>query len=635
EGSGFPTFSSRGPIAIIVGLGGGTGSGMLIDLARYIRSLRGEEAEIWLFAVLPTTEEGEKEQLNAAIALTELEYLNLDGRLFNYVVLTSLGPTGFKKGEEAKREVQEFDLVFPYIFTNSFYLARGDIDVSDARKPYSSFILADAHVIEYPIEELRELKGEFGNVINEMEEITKNRKELNRAMREFLDKVDQRKEGIPTKEDFDFVKKEIGSIEKTWENEIGELLNYQTVDAVKFFITNNIPSDLFPDKTRKYDDLIDYISKLKGFSQIVKEEELRDESDKKLYRLIPESLEAIEDTAKLLKHVSGIGDETARVVLKEASRGKENIAPLMGDLQVRINIFKEDIRDLEEKIGNKSEELKEIEHLKLQAEKFVGKKLDDLYQDIDSFVSLGGKIRDIDDSERNLKMKIEEIIGKCKSGEVKGEDETGWLQSAGVAELQGEIDSASREIGEDLEGLKSLINAIALHYYYDYKLKKLESRGFLQKIIDAIKGNTERRRRRHEALRRDKEDYIKGSAKYWSIAIHSPFELDVADNFLTDGLNKRMDDIKSRIIKSIKSDFEIDDKEIEELESVFEQEDRGRVRAGLRELLNNIYLLREGYYQKNEELERDIDGKKGIKKGKERDLWILEKIDELAEETFN
>jgi len=635
EGSGFPTFSSRGPIAIIVGLGGGTGSGMSIDLARYIRSLRGEEAEIWLFAVLPTTEEGEKEQLNAAIALTELEYLNLEGRLFNYVVLTSLGPTGFKKGEEARREVQEFDLVYPYIFINSFYLGRGDIDVSDARRPYSSFIFADAHVIEYPIEELRELKGEFEKVINEMEEITKNRKELNRAIREFLDKADQREEGIPTKEDFDFVKKEVGSIEKTWENEIGELLNYQTVEAVKYYINNNIPSDLSPDKTRKYDDLIEYIRRLKGFTQIVREEKLRDESDKKLHRLIPEALDALEDTAKQLKRVSGIEDETPRVVLKEALRGKENIAPLMSDLQARIKSFKEDIRDLDEKIGNKNEELKEIEHQKSQVEKFVGKKLDDIAQDVDSFVAIGVKIRDIEDRERNLKMKIEGIIDKCKSGEVRGENETSWLQSAGVAELQGEIDSASREIGEDLEGLKSLIKAIALYYHYDYKLKKLESRGFLQKIIDAIRGDTEQRRRRYEAMRRDKEDYIKGSAKYWSIAIHAPFELDVADNFLTEGLNKRMEDIKNRIIESIRLDFEIRDEEIEELESVFEQEDRGRIRAGLRELLNNISLLRGGYYQKKEELEREIDGLQGVKNDKERFLVVMEKIDELVEATFN
>lgn len=76
---------------------------MFIDLARYIRALKGESSQIWLFAVIPTTKEGEKEQLNAAIALTELEYLNLNERLFNHIILTSLGPTGYKKKGKRQR----------------------------------------------------------------------------------------------------------------------------------------------------------------------------------------------------------------------------------------------------------------------------------------------------------------------------------------------------------------------------------------------------------------------------------------------------------------------------------------------------------------------------------------------------
>ncbi|CAD6493333.1 MAG: Tubulin like protein [Candidatus Argoarchaeum ethanivorans] len=634
ESSGFPTFSSRGPIAIIVGLGGGTGSGMSIDLARYIRSLRGEEAEIWLFGVLPTTKEGEKEQLNAAIALTELEYLNITGRLFNYVVLTSLGPTGFKNGEEARGEVQEFDSVFPYIFINSFYLGRGDIDVSDARKPFSSFIFADSHVIEYPIEELRELKEEFEKVINEVEEITNNRKELNRAISEFLDKADQIKKGTPTKEDFDFVKKEVGSIEKTWKIEIGELLKYQTVDAVKFFITNNISSDLFPDKTRKYDDLIDYISRLKGFSQIVREEELKDEIDKKLYRLIPEALGVIEETARLLKRVYGIEDETTRSVLKEELWGEENIAPLMGNLQAKIKSFKEDIKNQEKKIENKNEELKELEHQKSRVEQFVTEKLDDVDQDIASFVNLGRKIRGAEDIEKNLRMKIETVIDKCKSGEVRGEEEIHWLQSAGVAELHGDIDSASRELGEDLEGLNALIKAIALYYHYDYKLRKIESRGSLQKIIDGIRGTTDRRRRRYGAMRRDKEDYIKRSVRSWEIAFHTPFELRIPDDFLIAGLSKKVEDIKNGTVRSIKSGFDIEDDKFNELETVFEQEDRGGIRAGLRELLNSI-CLKDRYYRKKKELVIEIDNIEEVKNEKKKELGVMEKIDELAEETFN
>jgi hypothetical protein len=634
ESSGFPTFS-RGSIAIIVGLGGGTGSGMVIDLARYIRSLRGPEAEIWLYAILPTTEEGEKEQLNAAIALTELEYLNLKEKLFNCIILTSLGPTGFKRGEEARREVQEFDSIFPYIFVNSLHTVRRDLGIFDARKSFSSFIFADAHVIEYPIEELRKLKSEFEKVINEIKEITNNRKELNRTIRDFLDKANHRKEGIPTKENIDFVKKEIGNMEKIWQNEIGELLQYQTIEGILYYISNNIPLDIFPDKTKKYDDLIDYVSKLKAFSQSVKEEELRDESDRKLYRIIPEALETIEDTAKILKRISGIEDEIQRVVLNEVLRGKENIISSIGNLQVRINIFRDDIRNLEDEIDKCNTKSKKIDNQKSGTEKTVNNKLDDIGTDINSFTSLDIKIREVEGRQENLKMHIEEIINQCKTGEIKGEDEVSYLQSAGVAKLESEIDLISREIGEDLDGLKSLISAIALYYYYNYKLEGLESRKIAQKAIDAIIGNVEARRRKYEAMIRDKENLIKGNAKYWNIAIHSPFELTVADDFLIEGLNKKMEDIRNRIINSIKSDFEIEDEELHELEDTLKQNDKGKIRGKLREQLINISLLRGGYYTKKEESESFINSKNEIKKKKEMDLRAMDMINELAEETFN
>ena len=110
-GEQFPSFQGHGPVALIVGLGGGTGSGMFIDLARYIKEKRGQEAKIWLFCVLPAAGEGEKEQLNAAIALSEIEYLNMkDDKLFNYIVLSSLSPTGYVDGGDRKREVVEFDI---------------------------------------------------------------------------------------------------------------------------------------------------------------------------------------------------------------------------------------------------------------------------------------------------------------------------------------------------------------------------------------------------------------------------------------------------------------------------------------------------------------------------------------------
>lgn len=92
----FPAFGNGHTIALIVGLGGGTGSGMFIDLARILRE---KGHTIWLFGVLPSALENPVEKGNAAIALTELEYLNVTSseKLFHHIILTSLDGTGFPK----------------------------------------------------------------------------------------------------------------------------------------------------------------------------------------------------------------------------------------------------------------------------------------------------------------------------------------------------------------------------------------------------------------------------------------------------------------------------------------------------------------------------------------------------------
>lgn len=631
ESSGFPTFSSRGSVAIVVGLGGGTGSGMFIDLARYIRSFKGDSAQLCLFVVLPTTKEGEKEQLNAAIALTELEYLNMNERLFNNIILTSFGPTGFKKGEEAREEVHEFDSMFPNVLINFFHIERGDINISDVKGSFSSFIFANSHVIEYPIEELKGLKNQYEEIINSLEMITLSRKELNQHVSSFLDNYYSFKEMPPTKENFEYIKKEYKNIEYVLKHEIGRLLNYKCVDTIEYFIANQIPSEMQIDKIKNFDEIIDYLIKVKTGLSSVKENELTDENDKKLARLIPESLQVLEDTANLFKKISGVSEESARSTLLDMLKGNQNMVLTISNMNAKVKKLKDDIHNLDNEIQAKEDEYEQIKLFKNQILKKADQQFYDNEKLIDQYLVIKSKVHSLDEKERDLKIKLDQFIAQVKSDKIKTRDKSSWLQLVNVSMMQQEVNDLSYEIGDSFDGLISLIESIALYYFYDSERKKHEKGG----LVSFIKGDKKKKIRKYEALKKEKEDYIKSNAKYWNIQINSPFEFYIPDDFLNKGLNKKTDEIKNQIITSLLMDMVRDSKYLDNLNAIFDQNEKSELKSALKKHIIKMYLEKDGYFIKSKAITEEIENLKDTVIEKKSLSEMMASVDELHERTFN
>ncbi|WP_299334482.1 tubulin-like doman-containing protein [Haloplanus sp.] len=77
-------------VYMVVGLGGGTGSGMFLDIARRIND---SVSTVHLFAVIPGEDEATELRANAHAALSEVEYLSRTGQSpFKNVVLVPFGP---------------------------------------------------------------------------------------------------------------------------------------------------------------------------------------------------------------------------------------------------------------------------------------------------------------------------------------------------------------------------------------------------------------------------------------------------------------------------------------------------------------------------------------------------------------
>jgi hypothetical protein len=623
--NGFPTFSTTGVTAIIVGLGGGTGSGMFIDLARYIKEKR--DSAIYLFAVLPTTKEGEKEQLNAAISLTELEYLNVshEERLFDHVIFTSLGPTEYTSGLHELEAVDEFDSVFPQIITNFFHIERSDLNLSDARKSYSSFIFADSHVIEYPVEELKELKKLYSQIIQKLEEINNNRKSINEEVEKFLIKSNINGEDTPTLEIFEFIKTEYRNIEKVWTNNIAKLLNYHSVEQIEEFIKYNIPDIQF-EKIGSYNDLLSYISRVRNFEQSVAQDKLKDEIDKKLFRLIPDALDTLKKNASLFKRVATVENEECRFVMIDILKGKKDISALQGAMTTK----NQEIQNLKDKLKPVTEEIETLSSIPSKIEKKVDDKLKDIDLELEHYAKINRNIKYLPSKEQKLKGMLDQYIDKLSTGKVRDNDKNSWFLSAGTKDIRMEIEDISKESEMDLESLSRLIDSITNYYYYKHKLKQAEKGSLHTFLLGTGKSQT----KKYKEYAGKEEDYIKSNMKHWSIRIETPFNIVIPEKFLTSDLIKKAEALQERICNSVFADLNINNIDSDRLNLIFAYDDRVKIRQSLREYLKELHLKTANYSNKMEKLNKNIDDIN--KEIEERQLQynMLEKADKTKTDTF-
>ena len=159
----------RGKVAVIAGLGGGSGSGIFIDLVEHLKRTQ-RTAEITLFGVLPNDEEGDAESANAHAALSELEYLSLQGEdLFKDRVLIPIDPTGFggKKANllQSSDALVEFDRAAIYLIASYYNMMDMEDPFADTPS-YAPFIMGIPQVLRYNVDAIQDAKGVTKEILN-------------------------------------------------------------------------------------------------------------------------------------------------------------------------------------------------------------------------------------------------------------------------------------------------------------------------------------------------------------------------------------------------------------------------------------------------------------------------------------
>ena len=159
----------RGKVAVIAGLGGGSGSGIFIDLVEHLKRTQ-RTAEITLFGVLPNDDEGDAENANAHAALSELEYLSLQNEdLFKDRILIPIDPTGFggKKANilQSSDALIEFDRAAIYLIATYYNMMDMEDPFADTPS-YAPFIIGIPQVLRYNVDAIQDAKSVTKDILN-------------------------------------------------------------------------------------------------------------------------------------------------------------------------------------------------------------------------------------------------------------------------------------------------------------------------------------------------------------------------------------------------------------------------------------------------------------------------------------
>ncbi|SEP14237.1 Tubulin like [Halogranum amylolyticum] len=180
----------KGQVALLVGMGGGTGAGLLIDLAHHLKEEQ-STANLTLFGVLPNNAEGKKENTNAFALLSELEYLSLtDSNPFIAQILFPIEPTDYKgKIDQMSPSVdylQEFDEAFVYSLLLYYNTQKLKEDLFDSSS-YAPFSMAVPMVLRYNIAAIEEFRATIDAYLERKEESMNAETRLYDGIDEFLE----------------------------------------------------------------------------------------------------------------------------------------------------------------------------------------------------------------------------------------------------------------------------------------------------------------------------------------------------------------------------------------------------------------------------------------------------------------
>jgi len=476
---------SGSQVAVVVGLGGGTGSGLFFDVANELKD-RGASG-VTLFAVLPTIMEGEIEKSNAYVALSELEFAKLtDESPFNHVILLPFEPTRYSSGGKS-RAVDEFDSTFPYTLTSFYHALVSNVRINI--KKYAGFILADGCIIRYDIENIVKIRNQVRDAIKKLEESTIEEKKFRQILDERLIKIEDivgSEETNPTLKDYQYLNSRLEEIE-LWNSDAFGVLGYETVKEILDEI-NYQKSEGAIDKKDNYDDFIRYINGTLTILNKVKSTklELKDDVDKELLPILTESFEMIKKTGDQIKIFSSLNTNISALQRIVKGQGytvqdEENIRKFREEIDSKIEVLIANKNSKLNSLNELNNKPSEIEQKATKICNTLSHRLNELFETKKEYKTLQ---KDVD----SLNHRVNKFVEDALSSSIEDlNDERDWLNSLEFSFIERELNRLSHILPEQNDfNIRDFLKNIALFYYYRKMNQlhdiKFDKSGFFAKI---------------------------------------------------------------------------------------------------------------------------------------------------------
>ncbi len=459
ELSTFIDLPDKGKVAVFAGLGGGTGSGIIIDLARHLKKKQ-RTAEITLFGILPNHTEGVRESANAYAVLSELEYLSLtDDQVFKDRVLLPIDPTGFdgKGGNKIQNAqlLRELDEAIIYLVA-AYYNTIGSEDPFADSPTFAPFTIGIPQVLRYNVEAINEARTALREILNAKQDAVQAELEIYSQIERFLENQYGSPSGDGLRElDRADLNERIDDFRDLLAFELFNELEYESV---------SIFEDIITDAIKEGEDIAEQIDIISGSLRAVDTTGRRagtfvDNIDEHLAEVLESDLRAICMRKELLIKKQSVDDNRVR----DAVEYLVNSGDGSGNPGVKLNRLENKLTDLEnqrERLENELEEsIEELERRQQEQSDRVQQKVTDWERQIKPAIDQlqQTNVESVENALSSLQRELEnyrtQVVNAAEAEEI------GHIPTQAVEENLNYLDNELGRCGVDFQSSRSSIEA--------------------------------------------------------------------------------------------------------------------------------------------------------------------------------
>lgn len=412
-------------VDIIVGLGGGTGSGMAFDLAKKLKSIQ-PTADITLFGILSTLDESPDEKANNYAMISEIEYgyLNRDTP-FKDVIFIPMEVTRYPGRERAsddhERLLKEFDETIPYILV-AYHNNPAQLFFASLPE-YAPFIIATSQLVRYNVALIKKLKDKLIDAFNDKDISSKEEENVYGVIQKFINEfygegIGIGGGGLPD-DDKTFIRdNRFSGFNSILNHQFFRELDYNSIKYLKRAVDAGIAGSVGSAGTSS-DDIERQISRIRAEIDMISigKDGYKEDADMRLHKILKKDIETIDTMKNLLAIANNIQNNIVRNTLKiiikadEYSLGRElnEIREEYDKLNGRKKQLEGVVRTLEEEIKNYQDTIVEKVEKNNQAWKQNESK------NINNLDTVEDIVPTLNNEFENLGSELEEYVTKINS----------------------------------------------------------------------------------------------------------------------------------------------------------------------------------------------------------------------------